>query len=145
MMETSSTERSRLPIRFALSAFGGWVSFISLEAAYVFVVPHGPGFAPEIGPFGSFFFFAVIHSGYYLVGFFAITVPATLAIRPGSRRFSLWRWSLLGGILFASVLLLWHLATFRFDAAETLFLMIFAFVAGFVSFMPLSTVRTPTI
>src|ERR1700730_5112029 len=135
----------RVIARFVLSALLGWASFIAIFATYVFVLPHRPDFAPEIGPFGSFVFFAVMFSGYYLVGFFAITIPAALVGQASARRPSKWQWSVIGGILFACVLLLWHIVTFRFKIYDTLFMMLLAFAAGFASFLLLSPSRTSNI
>jgi hypothetical protein len=44
----------------------GWLFLIIEQAVYVFVIPHDPHFAPDIGKFGSFLFFSAFFSGGYL-------------------------------------------------------------------------------
>jgi len=44
----------------------GWFFLIIEQTVYIFVIPHGPHFAPEIGKFGSFLFFSAFLSGGYL-------------------------------------------------------------------------------
>ena len=47
-------------------AFALWLLLVAALAIYAFVIPHGPNFAPEIGVWGSFVFFAVTYSFVYL-------------------------------------------------------------------------------
>jgi hypothetical protein len=44
-----------------------WFVLVAALAIYAFVIPHEPNFAPEIGVWGSFVYFAVMYSFVYFV------------------------------------------------------------------------------
>ena len=52
-------------IKYAKVVLVLWLILVLLHATYVFLVPHGAGFAPEVGPVGGFVWFTVIYSEYY--------------------------------------------------------------------------------
>ena len=67
--------------RLLLAALSGWATLVSLFAVDVFLVPHDSGFAPEMGPFGSFVFFVTLFSAVYFGAFLLSVVPLVLLFR----------------------------------------------------------------
>jgi len=52
--------------RYVQLAIGLWVCLVAIFAGWVFLLPHGPHFAPEIGPFGTFLYFVALYSVPYI-------------------------------------------------------------------------------
>jgi hypothetical protein len=72
--------RPRNPRRdLPLALLAGWISLEAIDAFLIFAIPHGPNFAPEVGPSGEFFISGIIHSLFYLADFALIAVPAYFA------------------------------------------------------------------
>lgn len=53
----------------------GWLVLASEDVIYTFGIPHGPHFAPEIGPLGSLLYFLFFESWFYAVAFVLVLVP----------------------------------------------------------------------
>ena len=56
-----------------LSALCLWLLLLAAFAAWAFLAPHPPHFAPEIGVFASFIFFSTIYSAIYWLAVFLIS------------------------------------------------------------------------
>ena len=119
----------------ALSALVGWLALVIVWAGYVFAVPHGPHFAPEVGPFGAFIVFGLVYSTFYLLDFILIVVPYFLffhrRIHPG-----IVLRGILGAALFCLSVPCWFFACST-DRTDMFFCMAFAAVAGAASFVVL--------
>jgi hypothetical protein len=57
------------------AATAGWAALEATEAFVFFIVPHGPNFAPEIGPAGTFMVFSLAFTIGYLALFIILAVP----------------------------------------------------------------------
>ena len=129
--------RSRhLLASLALSALTGWLAVAIFLATYIFVLPHGTHFAPEVGPGGAFIIFGGILSCFYLLDFLLITVPCRLFL---PRR--IWPGPLLRGIcgaaLFCLSVPLWGFASASLSDNDMPFFLALAAVAGAASFVVL--------
>jgi hypothetical protein len=60
------------------AAAAGWAALEAIEAFLVFIVPHGPNYAPEIGPAGTFMVFSLAFTIGYLALFIILAVPMRL-------------------------------------------------------------------
>jgi len=60
------------------AATAGWAALEAIEAFLVFIVPHGPNYAPEIGPAGTFMVFSLAFTIGYLALFIILAVPMRL-------------------------------------------------------------------
>jgi hypothetical protein len=58
----------------------GWAALEIPFAIWVFVIPHGPNFAPEIGPAGTFAVFSLEYTIGYLALFIILAVPMRLLV-----------------------------------------------------------------
>ena len=58
----------------------GWAALETTSAIWVFVIPHGPNFAPEIGPAATFVAFSLVYTIGYLALFAILAVPMRLLI-----------------------------------------------------------------
>jgi len=56
----------------------GWAALETTFAICFFVIPHGPNFAPEIGPAGTFVVFSLAFTIGYLAPFIILAVPMRL-------------------------------------------------------------------
>ena len=127
--------RSRhLLATLALSALAGWLALAIVLATHIFVLPHGPHYAPEVGPVGAFIIFGGILSCFYLLDFLLITVPGRLFV---PRR--IWPGPLLRGIsgaaLFCLSVPLWCFASNSPSDNDMPYFMALAAVAGAASFV----------
>ncbi len=120
-----------------VSGVAGWAAFIAAFAAYVFLIPHPPGFAPEIGPFGSFVFFGVVFTACYLLEYMLIAVPSYVLFRSRRSIIRFWPRCFLGGLLFA----LGAAALACLDSIDSgraleapLYVIVLGFIAGFAAF-----------
>jgi hypothetical protein len=60
------------------AATAGWAALEATEAFGVFIVPHGPNYAPEIGPTATFMVFSLEFTIGYLALFIILAVPMRL-------------------------------------------------------------------
>lgn len=52
---------------FIFVLLGIWAALLPTYAVFVFLMPHGPDFAPELGPAGAFLYFVINYSIPYFV------------------------------------------------------------------------------
>jgi hypothetical protein len=80
----------RFPLRFVLGSVVVWVVLMTANAVYMLVMPHGPHFAPELGPRGAFLVFTFAYSiPYFLAVVIVVAVLwvfALLTRRPRERK-----------------------------------------------------------
>jgi hypothetical protein len=123
----------------ALSGLGGWVAYTAADAIYVFIIPHGAGFAPEIGPLASFIFFAAIFTVFYIAEFVLIGIPGLLILYHFGRALPLWFCGVFGAALFVISMLLWAFIAAAcgvlFDSSDRWFILSLASIAGFAAFL----------
>ena len=72
--------------RLFLAGLAIWLAVIGIWAAFVFLVPHGPNYAPEVGPTGIFQILGIIFSVGYFGIFCFFIVPILYFIRQLPRR-----------------------------------------------------------
>lgn len=65
---------------YVWAAMAGWAALEITFAILVLVIPHGPTFAPEIGPVGTFMVFSLAYSIGYLALFIILAVPMRLLV-----------------------------------------------------------------
>jgi hypothetical protein len=65
---------------YLASAFAGWAALEIALAIPFFVIPHGPNFAPEIGPAATFVVFSLAFTSGYLALFVVMAVPLRLLV-----------------------------------------------------------------
>ena len=58
----------------------GWVALETPVAIWVFAIQHGPNFAPEIGPAGSFVVFSTAYTIGYLALFILVAAPMRILV-----------------------------------------------------------------
>jgi hypothetical protein len=63
---------------YVAAAAAGWAALEATEAVLVFIVPHGPNYAPEIGPAATFMVFSLAFTIGYLALFIILVVPMRL-------------------------------------------------------------------
>ena len=128
-----------------VSAIIGWVALTAADATYVFLFPHGPGFAPEIGPLGAFIVFGLLFSACYVIEFLLIAVPFHFFLRSRRSVSRFWPRCLLGGALFAIGAAVAALCNGS-DSGDSLYVAVLAFIAGFTAFAflaPQSNIMQP--
>ena len=122
-------------VPLGLSCLAGWSAMMVAFATWIFVVPHGRGFAPEVGPSGAFVIFGLVFSFCYLLDFLVIVVPCFLSFRLRT-----WPNVVLRGIggaaLFSLSVPSWVFAA-RTSSDGMLLSLTFAAVAGAASFAAL--------
>ena len=69
--------KRRPVLRFVTIASAIWALLMAADAVWFFVIPHGPAFAPEVGPLASFTIFGGIFSVAY---FSAVAVIAVMVL-----------------------------------------------------------------
>jgi hypothetical protein len=62
------------------AALAGWGAFETPFAVWVFLFPHGPNFAPEIGPAATFAVFSLAYTIGYLALFVFLAVPMRILV-----------------------------------------------------------------
>lgn len=62
------------------AAMAGWAALEAPFAIWVFLFPHGPNFAPEIGPAATFAVFALANTIGYLALFIFLAVPMRILV-----------------------------------------------------------------
>lgn len=83
-----------------LSGLAGWIMLVVVLGIDYFVIPHGPGFAPEMGRFATFLVFGLLFSASYLCVFIACGIPFHWLLRSRIGR-AHWRvWSICGCAIF---------------------------------------------
>ena len=65
---------------YCAAATAGWAALEITSAILVFVIPHGPNFAPEIGPAATFVAFSLVYTIGYLALFAILAVPMRLLV-----------------------------------------------------------------
>jgi hypothetical protein len=123
-------------VSLVLSALVGWLGFVIVWAGYIFVLPHGPHFAPEVGPSGAFVIFGLVYSFFYLLDFLLIAVPCFLLLYyPRIQSRPLLR-GICGAVMFSLTVPFWFFLS-RTDTTDMGFCIVFAAVAGAASFIML--------
>ena len=110
---------------------------IAVFASDTFLLPHGPHFAPEIGPWGSFLVFGSVLSAVYVADFVVLAVPAYFLLRGRTPPLRRWHWAVWGGVLFLLSLVIWCFAYGARGGSELLFDTVLAGTAGAASFYAL--------
>jgi len=145
MLEAMSRISESSVVSLIRGASIGWVAMIAVFASYMFLLPHGPHFAPEVGPVGSFMTFGTVYSIIYLVDFVLLAIPTYFLLygrKPPLRR---WHWALSGSVLFLLSLIVWCSAYGLRSSAELLFYAVLAAIAGAASFYALPSQHAVTI
>jgi hypothetical protein len=112
---------------------------ITAFAVYVFLLPHGPHFAPEIGPLGNFIVFGLVLSGFYIINFLVFAVPSYYLLRTRAQPTRRWLRVLCGTALFLCSVPLWLVGCGGHNSGEGIVLCaVLAIFAGGASFYVLS-------
>jgi hypothetical protein len=128
------------PVAFLIhSASTGWVAMIAAFAVYIFLLPHGPHFAPEVGPLGAFIIFGIMLSGFYIVDFVFLAIPSYYFFWNRKQPPRRWQCVLCGAVLFLCSVPLWLIVCGGHGtAAGILLYAVLAVIAGAASFYVLS-------
>ncbi len=135
LMENDNISDHRKVFIVILGGFAGWISLIGSLAFYIFGLPHAPGFAPEIGPFGSFIVFSIYFSLLFFGNFVLVGLPFFLIARSLSKCKGPFQSALVGAILFSFTFPVWVCARFAIRFDSILFGVVLGFISGFVSFL----------
>lgn len=85
------------------AAAAGWAALECMFAVWVFVVPHGPNFGPEIGLEASFMVFSLVYTIGYLALFIIMALPMKLALMRAQGALAKRLLPLVSGAVFALV------------------------------------------
>ena len=130
-------------VSIVIALLAGWVAFVAIHAGLIFLVPHGPHFAPEVGPSGAFLIFGAVYTGFYLADFALIAVPLYFIhfrrpIRP-------WQAALWGAALFALSVPVWCVICRHLYFQDMLSGSAIAVIPGSVSFYVLARLKPPNV
>lgn len=114
------------------SALAGWLAMILPFAVWMLVIPHGPGFAPEIGPMGSFLFFGAGMTAVYFANH-AVALIVHFVFQLGYSNAT--KTGLAWGVGFAASVPFWFLVLGGVDSLllASIFEAPFAFLSGFAA------------
>jgi hypothetical protein len=112
------------------AAMAGWAALETPFAIWVFVIPHGPNFAPEIGPAGTFAVFSLAYTIGYLALFIILAVPMRLLVVKAESTIAKRSLPLVSGAAFA--LASGAFAWLEFSARDAYFVAMLLAVAGSV-------------
>lgn len=107
----------------------GWLVLASEDVIYTFVIPHGPHFAPEIGPLGSLLYFLFFESWFYAVAFVLVLLPFRHWLYSATTNAALLRGFFIT-LLFAAVLSATSVFAFGADFKNQCFLFVLALLPG---------------
>jgi len=95
-----NTNIKKMIAAILLSAVVGWVAMVAAWAIYVFLIPHGPNPAPEVGLYGAFLIFGIMFTYAYIAAYFFVVLPGYFLLRSRLRSKPRWQGMLAGALLF---------------------------------------------
>jgi hypothetical protein len=125
--------------------FYGWLLGTALFGLWVFAWPHSAGFAPEIGPLGTFIYFDVSLTGGYLCESLLVSLPLYLLLRRFWADGFPWQWAIVGALTLAAFCLGFGLLQLHSSVlgashvSDWLFISAFDAVAGGATFFTMAT------
>jgi len=100
-LESQNRGRHISLLGYCGAAMAGWGALETPSAVWVFVIPHGPNFAPEIGPAATFVAFSLAYTIGYLALFIILAVPMRLLVVRGESTIAKRLLPLTSGAVFA--------------------------------------------